>query len=47
VEDADFARLLEFGPLVSLPFHSAVNEGTLTALVAPAHLPTPDKEIEE
>jgi nucleoside phosphorylase len=44
---ADRGRLLEFAPLISLPFYSEVNEGALTALDAPLHPPVLDREIEE
>ncbi len=44
---ADRTRLLEFAPLVSLPFLSEVNESSLTALDAPLNIPPPDREIEE
>lgn len=41
------ARLLEFAPLISLPFHSAVSEGSLTALDAPPQAAVIDGEVEE
>ncbi|GGG87375.1 5'-methylthioadenosine/S-adenosylhomocysteine nucleosidase family protein [Edaphobacter dinghuensis] len=44
---ADSARLLEFAPLVSIPFLSEVYEGALTALDAPAQTPPQEKGIEE
>jgi len=44
---ANSARLLEFAPLISLPFHSAVSDGSLTALDAPGQAPVNDGEVEE
>lgn len=43
---ADRLRLLEFAPLVSFRFASAVDESSLTALDAPSIPPSRDKEIE-
>lgn len=44
---ADSTRLLEFAPLISLPFQSEINEATLTALDAPTAQPPVDKEVQE
>jgi hypothetical protein len=41
---ADRARLLEFGPLVAFRFASDVDEASLTALDAPAIVPSADEE---
>jgi hypothetical protein len=41
------ARLLEFAPLISLPFHSALSEGSLTALDPPAQSLLDDGEVYE
>ena len=43
---ADRSRLLEFAPLVSFRFSSGVDESSLTALDAPAILPSGDEELE-
>ena len=44
---ANSARLLEFAPLISLPFQSTVNDALLTALDAPAQIVVNDGEVEE
>ncbi len=43
---ADRPRLLEFAPLISFQFESSIDESSLTALDAPAILPSKEKEIE-
>jgi nucleoside phosphorylase len=44
---ADRPRLLEFAPLASFQFSSGVDENSLTALDAPAVVPSRDKELLE